>query len=95
MRKAVASMVAPLLQCTKEEKSAVTRFLWSEGVKRAEIHCRMLIQYGNNCLAQRKVYELVEVLRNGRTSIVGEQHPGRPHTWKGLYLNIARQKVKQ
>jgi hypothetical protein len=95
MRKAVANMVVSLLRCTKKEKHAVTRFLWSEGVKRAEIPCRMLIQYGNNCLAQRKVYELVELLRNGRTSIVHEQHPGRPHTWKGLYLNIARRKVKQ
>jgi hypothetical protein len=51
MGKAVSSMVASLLQCTKEEKHAVTRFLWSEGVKTAEIRCRMLIQYGNNCLA--------------------------------------------
>jgi hypothetical protein len=64
MRKAVSSMMAPLLQCTKEEKRTVTRFLWSEGVKTAEIHCRMFIQYGNNCLAQRKVYERVALLKN-------------------------------
>jgi hypothetical protein len=39
----------------------------------------MLIQYGNNCLAQRKVYELVELLRNGRTS-------AWTTTWQATYL---------
>lgn len=72
-------MAAPLLQCTKEQH-AVVRFLWSEGVKTAEIHRRLLLQHGNSCLAQRKVYEWVELFRNGRTSVGDEHRPGRPQT---------------
>jgi hypothetical protein len=44
---------------------AVTRLLWSEGVKTVEIHHRMLFQY-DSCLAQRIVYDWVELFRNGR-----------------------------
>ena len=35
-------------------------------VKTAEIHRRMLLQYGDICAAHRKVYEWVELFRNGR-----------------------------
>jgi hypothetical protein len=68
-------MAAPLLQCTQEELCAVIRLLWSPGV--AEIHRRMLLQYGDNCLTQRRVYEWLEVLKNSRIRVVDEQRPCR------------------
>jgi len=73
-------MAAPLLQCTQEELCAVIRFLWSAGVKISEIHRRMLLQYGDNCLAQRRVYEWLELLRNSRIRVVDEQRPCRHQT---------------
>jgi hypothetical protein len=39
-------------------------------VKAVESHRRMLFQYVDSCLAQRKVYEWVEMFRNGRKSKV-------------------------
>jgi len=81
-------MVAPLFQCTKEEPRAVIRFMWSERVKTVEIHRRMLFQYVNSCLAQRKVYECMELFRNGRKVAVDKERPCRPRTGYGQYLNI-------
>jgi len=49
-----------LQDCTIEEQRGVVRFLWAEGVKPVEIHRRMLAQYGQNTMNQRKVYEWVE-----------------------------------
>jgi hypothetical protein len=54
---AIATMEAPLSECTISEQRAVIRFLWSEGIKPSEIHRRMLVQYGDKCTGQRKVYE--------------------------------------
>jgi len=51
-------MDAPLQDCSIEERGVV-RFLWAEGVKPVEIHCRMLAQYGQSTMSQRKVYEWV------------------------------------
>jgi hypothetical protein len=39
-------MATPLSDCTIEEQSTIVRFLWAEGDKSAEIHRRMLAQYG-------------------------------------------------
>jgi len=50
-------MDAPLQDCTIEEQHGVMRFLWAEGVKPVEIHRRMLGQYGQSTMSQRKVYE--------------------------------------
>jgi len=50
-------MDPPLQGCTIEEQRGVVRFLWAEGVKPAEIHRRMLAQYGQRTMIQRKVYE--------------------------------------
>jgi hypothetical protein len=50
-------MAAPLSDCTIEEQRTVVRFLWAEGVKSAEIHRRMLVQYGAGTMHQRKIYE--------------------------------------
>jgi len=33
------------------------RFVWAEGAKPVEIHRRMLAQYGQSTMIQRKVYE--------------------------------------
>jgi hypothetical protein len=51
------SMAATLSDCTIEEQRAVVRFLCAEGVKSAEIHRRMLAQYGARTMHQRKIYE--------------------------------------
>ena len=55
----------PLLQdCTIEEQRGVVRFLWAEQVKPAEIHRRMLGQYGQSTTSQRKVYKWVESFKS-------------------------------
>jgi len=46
-----------LQDCTIEEQRGVVRFLWAEGLKPVEIHRRMLAQYGQSTMSQRKVYE--------------------------------------
>ena len=65
-------MADPLSVCTKEEQRSVIRFLWSEGVSGAEIHGRLSAQHGNSVLLQRGVYEWLEKLKNGRTSVTHE-----------------------
>ena len=59
-------MDAPLQDCTIEEQHGVVRILWA-GVKPVEIHRRMLTQYGQSTMSQRKVYEWVERFKLGRT----------------------------
>jgi len=54
------NMGAPLQDCTIEEQRGVVRFLWTEGVKSLEIRRRMLAQYGQSTMSQRKVYEWIE-----------------------------------
>jgi len=54
-----------LQDCTIEEQRGVVRFLWAEGVKPVEIHRRMLAQYGQYTMSQRKVYEWVERFKSG------------------------------
>ena len=71
---------APLQDCTIEEQRDVARFLWAEGVKPVEIHRRMLAQYGQSTMSQRKVYEWVERFRSGRTRVTDEGRSGRPST---------------
>jgi len=52
-------MDTPLQDCSIEERGVV-RVLWVEGVKPVVIHRRMLAQYGQSTMSQRKVYEWVE-----------------------------------
>ncbi|KDR08206.1 hypothetical protein L798_01922 [Zootermopsis nevadensis] len=40
----------------------------------------MLQQYGDTCIGERRVYEWVDALKNGRTSIREDQRSGRPST---------------
>jgi len=63
---------APLLDCTIEEQRGVVRFLWAEGVKPVEIDRRMLAQYGQSTMSQRKVYEWVERFKSGRTRVADD-----------------------
>jgi len=72
-------MDAPLQDCTIEERDVV-RFLWAEGVKPVEIHNRMLAQYGQSTVSQRKVYEWVERFNLSRTRVTDEGRSGRPST---------------
>jgi len=53
----------------------------SKGVKPVEIHRRMLAQYGQSTVSQRKVYEWVERFKSGfehvlliKVFLVGQQH---------------------
>jgi len=49
------NMHAPLQACTIEEQHGIVRFLWAEGVKPVETYRRMLAQYGQSTMSQRKV----------------------------------------
>ena len=72
-------MDAPLQDCTIEEQRGVVRFLWA-GVKPVEIQGRMLAQYGQSTMSQRKVYEWVERFKSGRTRVTDEGRSGRSST---------------
>jgi len=62
-------MDAPLQDCTiEEQRGGVVQFLWA-GVKPVEIDRRMLAQYGQSTMSQRKVYEWVERFESGRTRV--------------------------
>jgi len=74
------NMDASLQDCTIEEQRGVVRFLWAEGAKPVEIHRRMLAQYGQSTMSQRKVYELVERFKSCRTRVADEGRSGRPPT---------------
>jgi len=73
-------MDLPLEDCTIEEQRGVVRFLWAEGVKPVEIHRRMLAQYGQSTMSERKVYEWVERFKSGRTRVTDEGRSGLPST---------------
>ena len=73
-------MAAPLSVCTKEEQRGLIRFLWSEGVRGAEIHRRLSAQYGDSALQRRSVYEWIEKFQHGRTSMKDEERAGHPST---------------
>ena len=45
-----------------------------------EVHRRMLAQYGQSTMSQRKVYEWVERFKSGRTRVTDEGRSGRPST---------------
>ena len=45
-----------------------------------EIHLRILAQYGQSTMSQRKVYELVESFKLGRTRVTNEGRSGRLST---------------
>ena len=68
------NMDAPL----QEEQRGLVRFLWAEGAKPVEIHRRMLAQYGQSTLSQRKVYVWVKRFKSGGTRVTDEGRSGRP-----------------
>jgi len=62
------------------DRRAMIRFLGAEGVKPADIHRIILSQYGGvNCMNQRKIFEWIETLKSGRTSVTDEALSGRHH----------------
>jgi len=71
---------APLQDCTIEEQRRVVRFLLGKRAKPVEIHRRMLAQYGQSTMCQRKVYKWVERFKSGRTRFTDEGRSGRPST---------------
>jgi histone-lysine N-methyltransferase SETMAR len=66
--------------CTKEEQRSVVQFLWAEGVKGAEIHTPLCVQYGDNALPYQSVYEWIEMFKNGRRSVMDAERMGRLST---------------
>ena len=66
-----------LQDCTVEERRGVVRFVWA-GVKPVEIHRRMLSEYRQSTMSQRKVYEWVERFKSGQTRVIDEYRSGRP-----------------
>jgi hypothetical protein len=77
-----------MIECPGDEQLSVTRFLLSECVKISEIYGQMTVQYGDNCMSPRKVYEWVENFEGGRTIVDGDARPGRPSA-------VTRVKVKE
>ena len=73
-------MDVPLQDCTIEEQHGVVRFLWAEVVKPVEYHRRILAQYGQSTMSQRKVYEWVERFKWGQTCVTDEGCSGRAST---------------
>jgi len=73
-------MAAPISVFTKGEQRGVIRFLSSEGVTGAQIHQRLLAQYGDSALPRRSVYEWIQKFQEGRTSVKDEERTGRPST---------------
>ena len=73
-------MDAPLQDCTIKEQRGVVRFLWAEGVKLVAIHRRMLAQYGQSTMSQRKVYEWVERFKSSPTRVTDEGRSDRSST---------------
>jgi hypothetical protein len=71
-------MTAPLSDCTNKEQHALVSFLWAEGIKSAEIHRRILAQYGARIVNQRKICEWIDRFEEGRTSVTDESRPGCP-----------------
>jgi len=72
-------MDALLQECTIEEQRGIVRFLWA-GVKPVEIQRRMLAQYRQSTMIQRKFYEWVKRFKSGRTRVTDEGRSGRPST---------------
>ena len=70
-------MDAHLQDCNIEEQRGVVRFLSAEGVKPVQIHQRMLAQYGQSTMSQRKVYDWVESFKSGRTRVTDEGRSDR------------------
>jgi len=83
-------MDAPFQDGTIEEQRGVVRCLWAEGVKPVEIHRRMLAQYGQSTMSERKVYEWVERFKSGRTRVTGKGRSGRPLTSRTQDHKISR-----
>jgi len=84
-------MDAPLQDCTIEEQRGVVRFFWAEGVKPVEIHRRMLAQYLQCTISQRKVYEWVERFKSGRTRVTDEGCSGRLSTSRSRKASSAQE----
>jgi hypothetical protein len=64
----------------KEEQCSIIQFLWLESVSGAAVHQRLLAQYGNSVLLRWSVYERIEQLKNGCTSVTHEKGARCPST---------------
>ena len=84
-------MDAPLQDCTIEEQRGTVRFLWAKVVKPVEIHRRVLAQYGQSTMSQRKVYEWVERFKSGRTRVTDEGRYFRPSTSRSRKASSAQE----
>jgi len=51
-------------------------FSRSEGVNTSEIHGEIRVQYGGNCMGQRKLHERVQILKGGRRCVKDKPSDG-------------------
>ena len=71
----------PLDICAEGQKWAVILFfLWAEDAPGGKMHRRLSVQYGNSVILQHVACELIDRLKNGRTSIQHEEGAGCPST---------------
>ena len=89
-------MDPPLQDCTIEEQRGFVWFLWAEGVKPVEIHRRMLAQYGQSIISQRKFMSgwkglnRVEHVLLMKVVLVGHQHRAHKTTRAAENLLLRR-----
>ena len=60
------------ISCAVEQR-CIIKFLAKEQVKPIEIYKRLLIQFGDLCLAKSNVYTWIERFKNGRDSVLDDE----------------------
>lgn len=60
------------ISCAVEQR-CIIKFLAKEQVKPIEIYKRLLIQFGDVCLAKSNVYTWIERFKNGRKSVMDDE----------------------
>jgi hypothetical protein len=65
-------MAAPLIECMEKKNNDLwPDFCGKEGVRTSEIYRTMAVQYEDNCMTQKKVYEWVERFKGEWKNVLG------------------------
>ena len=75
----ISNMITKMLVCTKEEIRSVIRFLVAKGINGNEICQRLKAVRGDHSIARSNVYQRMQKLHNGITSVKDAPCPGRAH----------------
>ena len=78
-RSSSVKMAAPASNMHQRRTAFCHPFLSNEGVKSAEIHRRMEVQYGDACLSLQQVYEWTRQFMKGSSSVTDSPRPGQAH----------------